>query len=146
MMDPMTAVRSVVVENYANFTGRARRSEYWWFFLAFVIVAIITQLISVWLYLIVALALLAPGLAVGFRRLQDTGKPGWYILIPFGLSLIGLLITPDVDPTGTTVPNMGALALAGLFGLVQLVVAILFIWWLTRPSEEGSNTWGPPPA
>lgn len=150
MMDPVSAVKKVVLENYANFSGRAQRSEYWWFVLAFVIIAVITQLISTWIYAIIALALLAPALGVGFRRLQDMGKPGWYILIPFGVSLVAMLLTPSMpDPdaiaSGAQMPNMFAVAVGGIVSLIQLAISLLFIWWLTRPSQPETNQWGPPP-
>ena len=92
----------VVLERYAQFQGRARRAEYWWFTLATVIVAIvfavlasISSIFSI-LYLIYILAVLVPSIAVTIRRLHDTDKSGWWILIglvPFvgGIILIVLL-------------------------------------------------------
>src|SRR3954469_14311814 len=75
-----------VLQNYANFSGRARRSEYWFFFLFNVIISIILSVLSVTglglLYLIYSLGVLIPGIAVAVRRMHDVGKSGWYILIP----------------------------------------------------------------
>jgi uncharacterized membrane protein YhaH (DUF805 family) len=77
-----------VLQNYATFTGRARRSEYWYFFLFNIIIAIVlgitggmmkTTIVSN----IYSLAVLIPGIAVGVRRMHDVGKSGWYLLIPF---------------------------------------------------------------
>lgn len=74
--------------NYATFSGRARRSEYWYFVLFNIIFAFIFGF-SVgyigkpeWAN-IYTLALLLPGIAVGVRRMHDVGKSGWYLLIPF---------------------------------------------------------------
>ena len=76
-----------VVKKYADFNGRARRSEYWYFalfstifsiILAFVGRAIHTTIIGT-LY---SLAVLLPTIAVGVRRMHDVNKSGWYILIP----------------------------------------------------------------
>lgn len=149
-MDFMTAVRICLTEKYATFQGRARRSEYWWFFLFAVVLSIVSSLIWWVLYLLVALALLAPALGAGFRRLQDTGRPGWYIVIPFGLSVVTSLFAPtmpDPDLIATTgeIPDMGGTLLFSLLSLVQLVISLVFLWWLTRPSDPETNAYGPPP-
>ena len=78
------AVKSVVVENYANFNGRARRSEYWYFTLASFIAGFIGGLLP-FISILLSLALFIPSLAVSVRRLHDIGKSGWmylFILIP----------------------------------------------------------------
>lgn len=71
-----------VWQNFANFDGRARRSEYWMFVLFNVIISTVLQLIFIKLYFIYALAILIPALSCGIRRMHDVGKSGWYILIP----------------------------------------------------------------
>ena len=149
-MDIQTSVKTVLTEKYATFTGRASRSEDWWFTLFLSLVSVVLQLVWVPLYLVFMLAVLCPALAVGWRRLQDTGRPGWYILIPFGLSVLSTLLTPTM-PTEEAmmageVPGMGSVLLAGVLGIVSLVVFLLFLWWLTRPSQPGPNEYGPPPA
>ena len=76
-----------VLQNYANFNGRARRSEYWYFVLFNFIISIVLGFIAgaigfellVTLY---SLAVLIPSIAVGVRRMHDVGKSGWFILIP----------------------------------------------------------------
>ncbi len=82
--------KKVVFENYANFSGRARRQEYWMFFLVNIIISFVlgfvAGLISPSLVIIAnfySLAVLLPGIAVGVRRMHDVGKSGWFILIPF---------------------------------------------------------------
>lgn len=75
-------------QNFANFNGRARRSEYWYFVLfniiASVLVAVLSSAIKIpVIYLIYVLIAFLPGLAVGIRRMHDVGKSGWFILIPF---------------------------------------------------------------
>ena len=85
------------LRKYAVFEGRAKRSEYWLFMLVHVIISIILGLIPLVLswFLIVevvyALALLVPALAVGARRLHDSGKSGWLQLILL-IPLIGWII------------------------------------------------------
>jgi len=75
------------LKKYAVFTGRARRSEYWYFTLfniiiSFVVGAIAGAINTPLLGTAYTLALLLPGIAVGVRRMHDTGKSGWYVLIP----------------------------------------------------------------
>ena len=148
------AVRSVVVENYFNLKGRAPRSEFWWFFLAYILGAFVVALIGFGILSIVyALALFLPFMGVGFRRMQDTGRPGWYYLIPTLYNLGAQLLMPtmniEVDPeTGMPLemPAMGAVAFSGILGLVGIIIAIVFLWWLTRPSQPETNEYGPPPA
>ena len=83
----------VLRNKYADFNGRARRSEYWYFvlfnFLIGTAVGVVTGLIGIdWLSYIYSVALLVPGIAVGVRRLHDIGKSGWWLLISF-IPLIG---------------------------------------------------------
>tara|TARA_R110000751_G_scaffold120241_3_gene220870 strand:+ start:2116 stop:2526 length:411 start_codon:yes stop_codon:yes gene_type:complete len=83
----------VVRDNYANFNGRARREEYWMFVLFNLIFIIAIAMVSgvlaglfdapafMGLYMIYALGVLIPSLAVAVRRLHDVGKSGWFYLI-----------------------------------------------------------------
>ncbi len=76
-----------VLQNYATFNGRARRSEYWYFFLFNVIIAIVLAVTGVFMGTTIlsnlySLAVLIPGIAVGVRRMHDVGKSGWFLLIP----------------------------------------------------------------
>jgi uncharacterized membrane protein YhaH (DUF805 family) len=82
-----------VLQNYATFNGRARRSEYWYFVLFNVIISFVLGFVggmmgSTILSSIYSLAVLIPGIAVGVRRMHDVGKSGWFVLIPvYGLIL-----------------------------------------------------------
>jgi len=86
-----------VIKNYAVFSGRARRKEYWMFFLINIIISFVLGFLEGIvggpgiLGLIYALALLIPGLAVTVRRLHDTGRSGWWILVGF-IPLIGFIV------------------------------------------------------
>jgi len=75
------------LQNYANFNGRASRSEYWYFVLFNLIFAFAAAFISAFLrmpilYYVYALGVLIPGIAVGVRRMHDTNNSGWFLLIP----------------------------------------------------------------
>ncbi|MEM1325509.1 MAG: DUF805 domain-containing protein [Bacteroidota bacterium] len=78
-----------VLKNYAVFEGRARRSEYWYFYLfttliSWGLMAVDTAmgLEDFGISLIWSLAVMIPFLAVAVRRMHDVGKSGWFILIP----------------------------------------------------------------
>lgn len=88
-----------VLKNYVGFQGRARRKEYWMFFLFNVIVAfvlgfvggLIDPMVGSVLGYIYGLAVLLPSLAVAVRRLHDTGRSGWMILLSL-IPLVGGII------------------------------------------------------
>jgi len=107
-MDIQTAVRTVLGK-YATFNGRASRSEYWWWFFALMLFNLFLRVVDVTvlvpllgletfddraggpLGMLAALALLLPNLAVAVRRLRDTDRSGWWILIVL-IPIIGYLI------------------------------------------------------
>ncbi len=113
-MDLIGYWKKCVLENYANFSGRARRAELWSFALtnaiAYVLLAILTRVsgIFVVVYIAFALAMLVPGLAVAVRRLHDTGKSGWMLLV----------------------------------GLIPIVGGILLLVWYFTDSTRGTNQYG----
>ncbi len=76
---------------YVDFSGRASRSEYWWFVLAQIIVLVIAGFIHEYVYALAGLAFLLPSLAVGARRLHDIGKSGWFLLLGL-VPLINLVL------------------------------------------------------
>jgi uncharacterized membrane protein YhaH (DUF805 family) len=89
--------------NYANFSGRAVRSEYWYWYLFVAIVLIVLGAIDErlypgpleigpfsYVYMAVMLALILPSLAVSVRRLHDIDRTGWWVLI--GATVIGTLV------------------------------------------------------
>ena len=72
-----------VLKQYADFNGRARRKEYWMFFLFNVIISTVLSMIAPILYGFYYLAVLVPTIAVTVRRMHDAGKNGWFCMIPF---------------------------------------------------------------
>ena len=84
----MGSAISACFSKYATFSGRATRSEYWYFVLFNVIVSIggvilDTAIGTSFIQNLFTLALFLPGLAVAVRRMHDVGKSGWFMLIPF---------------------------------------------------------------
>lgn len=91
--DTMTfqgAIRTCLTK-YADFTGQASRAEFWWFALFVTLVAMALLYLSEALSSIFLIAVLLPLLAVGARRLHDTGKSGWWLL--FMLVPVGGVVT-----------------------------------------------------
>lgn len=117
---PIDIYKSVLTEKYADFTGRARRAEFWWFnlvnFGVFILLGILRQIGGIGgLFALVgglyALAVIIPGIAIAVRRLHDTNKSGWMLLI----------------------------------GLIPLVGAIILLVFYFTDSDRGANNYGPSP-
>jgi uncharacterized membrane protein YhaH (DUF805 family) len=90
-VDFVTAVKTCLTK-YVDFSGRATRSEYWWFYLFQLLVSVAANLLgSVFgLFALLPLLLLLPGLAAGARRLHDINRSGWWQLLV--LTGIGILV------------------------------------------------------
>ncbi len=115
-MGPTQAVSSVF-SKYATFSGRARRSEYWWF-VAFSIVLLIVALVIDnaaglkisgqqigWVYSVVALLLFIPSIAVTVRRLHDTGRSGWWWFLSLLCGIGAIILFVFCLMEGTRGPN-----------------------------------------
>lgn len=117
-----------VLKDYTNFNGRARRTEYWMFVLFNIIFAAVAMFLDNmlgliidetfgygYIYLAYGLLVLIPGIAVVIRRLHDTGKSGWWILLSF-IPLIGtiwlliLLVTAGDEGPNAYGPDPKAIA------------------------------------
>ena len=83
------------LKKYADFTGRARRKEYWMFILIYTIINIVLAVLGLdSISMLVGLALLVPSISIATRRLHDTGRSGWWqllILIPI-IGFIALIV------------------------------------------------------
>jgi len=80
---------------YADFSGRATRAEYWWFFLAVLLASAAALTVSLKAYSLFTLATLLPMIAVGARRLHDTNRSGWwqlFALVPFGVVVVFIFL------------------------------------------------------
>ena len=108
-MNNLTTAARRVLSKYATFSGRAPRPEFWWWtlavFLALLVLGIIESLLLAPLLgfgigdedagqplsALASLALILPNLAVGARRLHDTGRTGWWLLIGL-VPIVGILV------------------------------------------------------
>lgn len=149
-MGPVEAVKTCF-RKYAVFSGRASLAEYWWFALFLAIASLATAYLDSLAFGsglnprqpitgIFNLAVLLPFFSVAWRRFQDTGKPGWLSLAPLAVALV-IAVLAYAIPTMMT---------AYVRGVVErtfvLVMTVLMIWWLTRPSAPEANRYGPPPS
>ena len=160
------AIKSVF-SKYATFKGRARRSEYWYFFLfqflvsdllfifdkylfekdLFIPVTISGTTIAIGLQFLFYLAVLIPNLAVAVRRLHDTGTSGWLYMPLFIISL-----ALNVYNVINDIVSLKTLDIESPLGIMVLVVALLFLAysililvWLFRDSDQDANRYGPNP-
>ena len=102
--------------NYVNFSGRACRSEYWYWILFIVIADIVTGIIDAALGIqlvtsIFGLVTLLPSLAIAIRRLHDLDRTGWWVLL----------------------------------GLIPLIGWIILLIWYVTKGTDGPNRFGPDP-
>jgi uncharacterized membrane protein YhaH (DUF805 family) len=154
-MDPQAIIeifRRNVMEHYFDLNGRVSREEFWYFFLASVIVGIVAGIVDAVIHTglvgpVVGLALTLPLAGMGARRLQDTGKPGsmvWYFIIPAVVNrLIALLI--GLSGPFAIVGLLALLPLVGLIGFVTLIAAVWIGYLCAQPGVSGNNQYGPEP-
>lgn len=111
-MDFKTAIRTCI-DKYATFSGRASRSEFWWFVLFGFLVNLAASVLDAAIFgsgdgaaqpiaALTSLSILLPNLAVAVRRLHDIGRSGWWLLIV----------------------------------LIPILGTLILIWWWTRPSRN----------
>ena len=146
MMGFMEAVKTCFIDKYCYFKGRARRSEFWWFYLFVQIINTVVGTIAFLFYFknhtmhdyiydpmslltspsiiimgVCSLVFFLPNLGAQIRRLHDTGRSGKWLLI-FLSSVIPILGT-----------------------IVVLVFVIILIVWMVQDSERTENKYGPSP-
>jgi uncharacterized membrane protein YhaH (DUF805 family) len=110
---------NILTNKYADFEGRSRRREFWYFYLAVLIVTAVLSIFSGirfigWVFVVasslVGLAVMIPSIACGIRRLHDIGKSGWYMLVALipivgGIWLIVLFATDSTPGPNEYGPN-----------------------------------------
>jgi uncharacterized membrane protein YhaH (DUF805 family) len=114
------SINTCLKQKYADFNGRASRSEYWWFalfqFLSELVLALVPLTIvdyatgeingfSAVIFLLAALALIVPAIAAAVRRLHDTDKSGWWYLVTFVPYVGGIILLVLLALQGTSGTN-----------------------------------------
>ena len=92
--------RNMTTAAYAQFEGRASRSEYWWFYLFTVLATAAADTLGGSVGNLASLAFFLPGLALVARRLHDTGRSGWWFFITFtiiGIPVVFYWLVKDSD-------------------------------------------------
>ena len=152
------AIKTCIFDNYVNFKGRTRRSEFWWYQL-FLIVLFITffllnpffrflylsisnsydvpPLIDI-LFILTEIALLLPSLGATVRRLHDVGKSGTL----YGLFITGVII---VSFLGAFAHDSSTAYLLRIIFFICLALGIYILVMLCRDSQPEENDWGPSP-
>jgi uncharacterized membrane protein YhaH (DUF805 family) len=88
-MDFVSSIkRNMTTAAYAQFSGRASRSEYWWFYLFTLLATAVADRLSGTVGNIASLVFFLPSLALAARRLHDVGRSGWWFLLVF--TVIGI--------------------------------------------------------
>lgn len=150
------------IKNYVTFDGRASRKEYWNFILFTAIFAVIARTADIFLFGIggvpvffnlVMLFIFLPDLAVGVRRLHDTGRSGklvlWYCIAFFvwGVAMFFTGISTFVAAMSGSLASapVGFLVLFCGGGLALTVWGIFFLVWMCLRGTPGDNKYGPDP-
>ena len=157
------------LRRYAEFSGRSRRMEFWMWILFTFIVGIVLGIIDGVLGfrlnstpptpgsggavglamlssmgilgLLWSLVTLVPNIAVAVRRLHDTNRSGWWLLMPIVPYAIGLVIMLGAAAT----QNLALIGVGGIFTIIGLIAAIALLVFYCLPGTRGPNKYGPDP-
>ena len=138
------------IQRFGQFSGRAPRAEYWWYYLGTVIIGFVVGIIDRIigsdigiLGLVVNLALLVPTIAVTVRRLHDTERSGWWILAV----IVPLVAVGAMVGAGIFDGNLGSSPTpffwVSLFLLI--VAAVMLFIFMILPGTDGPNRYGEDP-
>ncbi|MEX3014085.1 DUF805 domain-containing protein [Gymnodinialimonas hymeniacidonis] len=154
----------VCMSKYATFSGRASRSEFWFFYLFTYIVVFVAQIVDVVLIMAIAASgvpffvpifsviaifgLLLPQLAVSWRRIHDLDRTGWWlgggmlVSLVFYIAIIVVAIAGEASGQFSSEPPPAFFALIGFFVLGMLIYGIvIFIFYVTK-GTLGPNRFG----
>jgi uncharacterized membrane protein YhaH (DUF805 family) len=163
------------LKNYANFSGRASRAEFWWFFLFMILFfsafwmalfavlgatgasvnsgqhfGMIGALGTVGILLGVCyLALLIPAIAVQTRRLHDTNRSGWWLGAFYILYVVHIAVAFGSGlasaSSGGSPPDMSGLVAIGVIAFVVMIYGIVLLVFYCLPGTQGPNRFGDDP-
>ena len=148
-----------VLGKYATFSGRARRAEFWWFFLFVVIAEMITALIDSllwtpvidpttnvmtqpqWITGLFSLLVLLPTLAVAARRLHDINRSGWWQFLGYAAALAAVALMALIAASAGWAVTP---AIVWPMALPFIAWVVLLVWYCKR-GDVGANRFGPDP-
>lgn len=160
------------LKRYADFSGRSRRMEFWMWVLfqfllgmAFMVLMMVlggaammsgdpgqmmaaggAVLIIYILYLLMALAFLIPNLAVTVRRLHDTNRSGWWIMLFWGPYLLMIVSSFAIGASAASGGNAMAGGVLGLVSMLALIVGgLVLLVFMFLEGTRGPNQYGPDP-
>jgi uncharacterized membrane protein YhaH (DUF805 family) len=157
------------LKRYAEFSGRSRRMEFWmyqlgvwllWIALWIVMMVVgfgtasaardpasgmVGMFASLGIFMvvfaIVALGLFIPSLAVAVRRLHDTDRSGWWLLLPFAPYVLTIIVAVMAGASQSS----GLMGIAMIFNVLVLVASIVLLVFYCLPGTAGPNKYGPDP-
>ena len=149
----VTAVNSAFV-NFLNFSGRATRAEFWWYFLflimfglvvgAAILVLPLQNTTSITLFGILALSVRVVLISLTFRRLHDRGRTGWWsAILIYGIAE-NLLTLPVIFENYSSLVFF-ALQVQQILYLPQMILVIVLIHFCAKQGQLGPNKYGPDP-
>lgn len=147
------------LRNYVNFSGRARRKEYWFFVLFTFIFSIVARLLDLLIFgpsgMLISglfgLAMLLPQLAVLVRRLHDTNRSGKWVLGYYLLTILwtGILIVWGMKYFVAAMQGTAGIVGFSIFAIVGvlaiLAYTIVLLVWSCLPGTKGENRYGADP-
>lgn len=151
------SIRSVLGQ-YATFSGRAGRAEFWWFqlfaLIASVVGSIVDEILTVavgfgLVGFLISFGLLLPSISVSVRRLHDIGRTGWWVLwlylagfVAVGLAVVGGISAAFSSGSESMAPWGAATLIVGSLGIVAVMV--LWLVWMVTAGDPTPNRYGPP--
>lgn len=163
------------LKNYANFSSRASRAEFWWYFLFVMVlylvvwVAAITVIGSraasegpssiatigafgaIGIFVVLFwLALFIPSIAVQVRRLHDINRSGWWLAAYYLCDVAYVAVTIAsmgslTMPGDGSAPSVSGMVAASIFGLIFFVLSIVLLVFFCLPGTNGANRFGEDP-
>ena len=135
------AIKICLKKKYANFSGRASRSEFWFFTLFILIVYTISILIIfkislqfLWVFGVFAIGMIVPALSVTVRRLHDINKSGWFILLPLPAELVAKIFERSSESFGP--------GLSIIFSIIAIVLYVYLFALYCKDGDKKNNRFG----
>ncbi len=141
-MNFKNAIKTCLKDKYANFNGRASRSEFW-FFSLFILICYVISFIFITIsikfffivFIILILGLVIPSFAVAVRRLHDVNKSGWFVLLPLPFDLLEGL---------TERSSGGVTSFSLIFTFISLGLYIYLLVLYCTAGKKKKNIYGKP--